>query len=157
MREAKTKPRKTEAFEFTELHAAMMTLTEELRASRSMFSDPDNPTVTARDVQDLSDAVSELTDEISSLREHARVLRQAVDEIGDELGWAIKNRVMFVEPIEQTARRITSLPLDPAADDFHERVNQLCAEGLPSEGASTKSGGNERRPAIQRTRQEQLW
>jgi len=69
--------------------------------------------------------VHDLTQAVISLSEQVRVLRQAVDEIGDELGWAIRNRVVFVEPIDATARRIRSMPLDPTAPDFHERVNAI--------------------------------
>lgn len=75
--------------------------------------------------------VAELTEAVITLTEQVRCLRHAVDEIESELGWTLRNRVAFVEPIETTARRLKSMPLDPAAADFHARVNEIDPDHLP--------------------------
>ena len=54
------------------------------------------------------------------------MLRQAVDEIGEELGWAIRTRVLDRLP-PPSPTRLSSFPLDPLADDFHDRVNAVSA------------------------------
>ena len=70
-----------------------------------------------------------------SLTEQVRVLRQAVDEIGDELGWAIRNRVVALQPLEALSPppRIKSFPADAATEDFHDRINAIRPEDLPKE------------------------
>jgi hypothetical protein len=80
--------------------------------------------------------VEELTLAVNSLTDQVRMLRQAVDEIGDELGWAIRNRVIpeLLPPVIP----ITSMPVDPLADDFCQRVNEVPREISPS--AATKQG-----------------
>lgn len=94
-----------------------------------------------------SGQVNDLTDAVMSLTEQVRMLRQAVDEIGDELGWAIKNRVVMVPPIESQFPRLTSFPIDPLAEDFHERVNAVRPSELgPDEthkAVSTPSSGKQ--------------
>lgn len=40
------------------------------------------------------ESVEELTLAVQALTDQVRMLRQAVDEIGDELGWAIRKRVI---------------------------------------------------------------
>lgn len=88
------------------------------------------PEITPEQIDDLTQAVVSLTEQV-------RVLRQAVDEIGDELGWAIRNRVVTVQPLEAVSPRpcITSFPADPSAVDFHERINAVRASDLPADSA----------------------
>lgn len=96
------------------------------------------------------DQIDDLTQATISLTEQVRMLRHAVDEIGDELGWAIRNRVMTVESLESYSQRITSLPTDPAAEDFHERVNAVTAADLPE----VEAGPSQARSSRQQSR---LW
>lgn len=79
-----------------------------------------------------SEQVCDLTDAVLTLTEQVRLLRLAVDEIGADLGWAIRTRVLDRLP-PPSATRITSLPLDPLADDFYEQVNALTAADLPAD------------------------
>ncbi len=92
--------------------------------------------------------VEDLTQAVVSLTEQVRVLRQAVDEIGDELEWAIRNRVVMVKPIEFPQPRITSFPVDPLAEDFHERVNAVTAADLPPDADSIPASSTPRKQAL---------
>lgn len=80
------------------------------------------PAPTPEMIEELSSAVQALTDQV-------RMLRQAVDEIGDELGWAIRNRV--IPKRQPPTIPLVSLPLDPLADDFCQRVNEV--PSMPTE------------------------
>lgn len=67
---------------------------------------------------------------IDRLTEEVRVLRQAVDELRQEVQWGVRNALD--PPHERPpVRRITSMPLDPCAEDFAERVNALAPADLP--------------------------
>lgn len=59
------------------------------------------------------------------LREEVQVLHNAVDELREELQYMVRNpgENHGAEKIERL--RISSLPLDPAADDFDDRVNSV--------------------------------
>lgn len=74
------------------------------------------------------EADSQLIESIDSLRQQVEVLRDVVDELREELQYLVRNpnEYRVAAPIEQL--RVTSLPLDPAADDFDERVNTVPAE-----------------------------
>ncbi|MDA1049829.1 MAG: hypothetical protein O3C40_05050 [Planctomycetota bacterium] len=71
------------------------------------------------------EADSELIESIDSLREQVEVLRNAVDELREELQYLVRNpgETRVAETIERL--RVTSLPLDPATDDFGQRVNAV--------------------------------
>lgn len=66
--------------------------------------------------------LDELTDAVVGLSEEVRVLRQAVDDLREEIQWAARN---LVDPDQGSLanRRIRTMPLDPCAADFAERVN----------------------------------
>jgi len=69
-------------------------------------------------------------------------------QIREEVSWGIRNGVLpcpdLIKPLQ-----ITSLPLDPAADDFHERVNDITPSDLPDANRSKSAAEN--RPASQRS------
>ena len=67
---------------------------------------------------------------IDALRDEVNVLRTAVDELREELQWLVRNpgENRVAEMIERL--RVTSLPLDPAADDFGQRVNAVPEETI---------------------------
>ncbi len=96
-----------------------------------------------------ADDVASLTDEIVTLREEVQVLRDVLDEVREELQFAVRN---YILPGDDAIKRlhITSLPLDPAADDFHERVNAVRPDDITQDDtdAFVSQGA---------TRQQTLW
>lgn len=80
---------------------------------------------TSQDTSPVSNqTVDELAYVVEQLIEQIVVLRQAIDEIGVDLQWAIRNHV--VEPLPISS--ITSMPSDPLAERFAERVNTVSPE-----------------------------
>lgn len=77
---------------------------------------------------DSQDAIAQVLDR---LREELTMVRQVLDEIQDELQWANRNRDCNW-PVSAPFR-ITSMPLDPAAPDWAERLNRYSAADLPAE------------------------
>ena len=69
---------------------------------------------------DLAGDVSKLADEIN-------LLRIAIDELREELVWAVRNG-RTASTSAPRDRHIASLPLDPTADDFADRVNTVDAD-----------------------------
>lgn len=72
------------------------------------------------------DSASESLTEISRLADEIHVLRQALDDLREELVWELRQ----LRTASQEARppfRLTSMPVDPTAPDFAERVNALDA------------------------------
>ena len=67
-------------------------------------------------VEQLADAVTELTDE-------AKVLRTVMDELRSEVVWAVRNGRLHSDPSSQWLVRLRSMPTDPTAADWSERVN----------------------------------
>ena len=78
---------------------------------------------------DSMDAIGQVLDR---LREELAVVREVLDEIRDELQWANRNRDWDQAPASPQ-RRITSMPLDPAAADWAEQLNRYSAADLPDE------------------------
>ncbi|HRX78738.1 MAG TPA: hypothetical protein P5307_06725 [Pirellulaceae bacterium] len=61
---------------------------------------------------------------IDRLREEVQVLHNVVDELREELQYLVRNPgERNAETVERL--HVTSLPLDPAADDFPQRVNAV--------------------------------
>lgn len=80
------------------------------------------------------DEVAELTASVEKLIQEVRVLRDTIDELREDLRWAINNRDEFrCQP--RHVVHITSIPLDPLAKDFGKRVNRFSAKDLPDESA----------------------
>jgi hypothetical protein len=74
------------------------------------------------------DAVAEALDRLA---QELAVLRDVLDDIHSELQWANRNRPDH-EGDRWAIRRITSMPLDPTAPDWAERLNQFSAADLPA-------------------------
>lgn len=74
----------------------------------------------------------ELAEAVEVLTAEVRVLRHAVDELREEIQYATRNVFDRPEP-PLPHRRIVSMPLDPCADDFGERINALTPADLPPE------------------------
>jgi hypothetical protein len=90
----------------------------------------------------IADAVEELAGEVETLR-------GIIDRLQDDFAWALNNDAFRGE----TPRRercpplhITSMPLDPLASDWHERVNRFRPEDLDHE----PDPADARRAAVQR-------
>lgn len=66
-----------------------------------------------------------LREEVESLRLQIEVLTNAIDELRDALQYAVENGLPVLSSLGEHARRITSMPVDPAAPDFAKRVNRL--------------------------------
>ena len=76
----------------------------------------------------LEDAVIALTDEVRGLSQQVEVLRIAIDDIRQELEFAIRN---FPREPWVPTQLVVSLPRDPLADPFP--VNRTRREDLPAE------------------------
>lgn len=74
------------------------------------------------------DAVAEALDRLS---DELTVLRDVLDEIRSELQWANRNREDG--PWKPAPVHITSMPRDPTAPDWAERLNRFSAADLPGE------------------------
>jgi hypothetical protein len=79
-----------------------------------------------------TDSEDSIAAALDRLREELAVVRQVLDEIQQELEWANRNSPDR-EQVAATYRRITSMPLDPCAPDWAERVNQYSAADLPAD------------------------
>lgn len=79
-----------------------------------------------------SDAI---VDALDRLREELCVLRDVLDDVRGELQWANQNRGDSAVPV-WSARRITSMPLDPTASDWAERLNRVSVTETPSENSA---------------------
>ena len=92
--------------------------------------------------------IETLTDEVKSLRDEIEVLRNVLDELRDSVQWAVNNGILprydATKPLQ-----ITSLPLDPAAADFHERVNVVSLADLPDAHRSETDSAD--RPTTQQS------
>jgi hypothetical protein len=105
----------------SELVDAMDRLTDQIASSSERLEGEGN---------DVAEAVSNLRDEIN-------VLRQAIDELRDDVMWAVRNALAPHEPPFQ----LTSMPLNPTAPGFGERINAIRPSDLPAEAVP-----NERKP-----------
>ena len=99
------------------------------------------PTLSVRDeqVERLIQKVSDLTNSVNDLAEEVNVLREAVDDSRQEMESIMRTRC---KPPALPPMHITSMPKDPLDPKFHEKVNRLRAEDLPSEqpGSPGKQG-----------------
>ena len=96
------------------------------------------------------DPIEELTLTVAKLTEQVRMLRQAVDEIGDELGWAIRNRV--IAQVHPPPFHLTSFPLDPLMENFGKQVNAVSRQDVLAE-TGILTGGN----SATNAKQIELW
>jgi DNA-directed RNA polymerase subunit RPC12/RpoP len=71
----------------------------------------------------------ELTAAVTGLSEDIHVLRQAIDDLRDDVMWAVRNALAPSGPPFQ----LTSMPRDPTARDFGARINGMRPSDLPAE------------------------
>ena len=70
----------------------------------------------------------ELIPTIDALRAEIRVLREAIDALRDEVQYLVRNPDIPAWRPAPDRLQLTSIPLDPAAPDFGQRVNAVPAE-----------------------------
>ena len=93
--------------------------------------------------------IDELKEAIECVQQELSVLRDVLDEIRELLGWAMNNadRFSFTSPFVP----LTSMPRDPLAPDFGERINRLSGKDLPEEATSNHA------PPETLSGQRELW
>jgi hypothetical protein len=64
---------------------------------------------------------AELRMEIASLRDHVRLLVDAIDEVREELSWLTRNGLTSREPLPPVPV-LKQMALDPCAEDWGERL-----------------------------------
>src|SRR6185436_18843423 len=87
------------------------------------------------------DAVLQLTGQVKELSGQVQLLLQAIDDVREEFQWAVRNDRLGGAREEQwkPVTHITSMPKDPCATDFGERVNRYSAMDLPGEDTPTNT------------------
>ena len=87
---------------------------------------------------------NELMARLEQLSQEVQLLQQVVDELRSEIQWASRNGRLAMLPAPM---HITSMPLDPLAQDWSTRLNRHCPEDLPAEESVPPAAG----------RQQELW
>ena len=102
----------------------------------------DESSVLPEKIDELKGAIERVGDELS-------VLREVLDEVMELLGWAMNNSDRFhcTSPYVP----LTSMPRDPLAPDFGERINRLSGKDLPEEANSNHA------PPETLSGQRELW
>lgn len=67
------------------------------------------------------DEIAELREEIASLKDHIRLLVDAIDEVREELSWLTRNGLPSREPLPPVPV-LKQMAADPCADDWGERL-----------------------------------
>lgn len=67
------------------------------------------------------DEIAELREEMTSLKDHIRLLVDAIDEVREELSWLTRNGLPSSEPLPPVPV-LKRMALDPCADDWNERL-----------------------------------
>src|SRR5438046_1469719 len=88
---------------------------------RSLTENPQGPD---------AEVLERLVHAVESVAGQIEVLRTVLDEIREHLGWAIQNDC-FRCPAH--ACPVTSMPTDPTAADWGERLNRFSTRDLPAD------------------------
>lgn len=91
---------------------------------------PPAPETRSTEDSQLALAVDALTKQVRSLVDQVEILRIAIDDLRQEVEWAIRNTF---QPAWPPAPPLTSVPQDALAPDLGERVNRVTLHDLPSE------------------------
>jgi len=85
-----------------------------------------------------------LAESVDRLTAELRVIRDVLDDLRIELQYLVRNpgENCGSETIERL--RVTSLPLDPAADDFDQRVNAVPEETIAKLRTAAETGQDEK-------------
>ena len=81
--------------------------------------------MTDRDSTIDGEQIEQLTRTVTELSEETRVLRMAIDELRDDVVHVLRNVDHDGLPCW---RPITSMPIDPLADNFGEQINSFTPE-----------------------------
>ena len=87
------------------------------------------------DDESLREALADLRGTVEELRDQMRVLTTAIDDLTLELQW--RNRQSQDDRYSSRNPVITSMPLDPSADDWE--INRLSPADLPQEAVPATS------------------
>ena len=89
-----------------------------------------------------TDADDDLIDALENVAAQLGLIRQVLDEIFTELQWANQNP-RDADDSARAIRRITSMPLDPTAPDWADRLNRFTPADVPvpKENASMQIPG----------------
>lgn len=96
-------------------------------------------------------SADEIAESVDRLTAELRVIRDVLDDLRTELQYIVRNpgEYRVVESMERF--RVTSLPLDPAAEDFEERVNAVPTETVAELRTAAGNAPEQKRgPASQR-------
>ena len=90
----------------------------------------------------LKETVQQLTEQVKELASQVEVLRNAIDEIREEFEYAIQNDKVGsrVRDEWRPVMHVTSLPKDPLATDFGERINAGTPDDLAPAPAPSPPG-----------------
>ena len=77
------------------------------------------------------DEIAELREEIASLKDHIRLLVDAIDEVREELSWLTRNGLPSQEPLPPVPV-LKQMALDPCAEDWGERLVIERGDARPS-------------------------
>jgi hypothetical protein len=80
-------------------------------------------------IAEIHDLVQHATEVVRENTEEVGVLRDAIDELRGLYQWALNNRRQDVPHPFQ----LSSMPADPTASDWAERINKLTPGDLPDE------------------------
>lgn len=79
-----------------------------------------------------SESLRDLTAVLQAIADEMQLIREALDEIREELSWANRN-TPAAPPF-----RLTSMSADPTAPDWAERLNRFTPADLPEAASSQK-------------------
>jgi hypothetical protein len=97
----------------------------------------------------LSDTVKDLTVQVEQLSRRLDLLYGMLDEVRGDLAWALQNDTLGRAKNGESLPviHITSMPKDPCAPDFGERVNRYAATDLPAEEKRDRASDEHRADA----------
>jgi hypothetical protein len=110
------------------LRVPLATMLPFMRTSRSQ------PTSAPR--SDSENHLARLVETMERIEQELHVLREAIDEVREEFVWAVRNDKLRFPPVPVP---VTSMPINPLASDFAERVNRFTPEDLPPEESIPES------------------
>ena len=89
--------------------------------------------------------IEQLTEQVSRLTDALRVVKDAIDDLRDDLEYAVRNKQPLPPPLH-----ITSMPHDPTVPDFHARLNAVKFEQPSADHPQNET-------PIRGTQQQSLW
>ena len=87
-----------------------------------------------------SDTLERIADAMEKLAGEVEILRGVIDRLQDDLAWALNNDRFQRENYQREPVRpmqLISMPLDPRAPDWNERINRIRPEDLTDEDETT--------------------